>query len=336
VKLPLHSLFAFLMGVTLVENLNLWPSYSLFCVSWLLAATNEERLRDPSPWHGALTLAQMWYAILSGKISPVYISEHENEAAIRAYQEEMNRRFEQEKEQLKERQEAAKALSEFLAGGTTQPEDVSGDLETKLPGNRTINPMAIALLPVQQALGQVCSVVRIIRSVLMWDESYLAFIIWNSCLLVGFIFLFVPWHFLVRCTARILVWTLLGPWMKLVDVYVLPRILGTNMDKDEALQKLARDQLQNLGVAKEALLRKKEDIMKERALKQYMFGKFSVKVPRFKDFRYRDVPLPESYATSLISYDEIKVKKRSHGQTLQGDMVPIWGDAIDGADVISK
>jgi hypothetical protein len=52
VKLPLHSIFAFLMGTTVIENFNLFPSYSLFCISWLLAATNEMRLANPSPWHG--------------------------------------------------------------------------------------------------------------------------------------------------------------------------------------------------------------------------------------------------------------------------------------------
>ena len=60
-----------------------------------------------------------------------------------------------------------------------------------------------------------------------------------------------------------------------------------------------------------------------------MFGKFSCKVPRFKEFRYRDTPLPESYATSKVSYQAVKITKRSHGQSLEGDMVPTWGDAID-------
>lgn len=329
-KWPLHSIIAFVMGVTLAENLNLLPSYSLFCVSWLLAATNEERLRYPSPWHGSLTVAQMWYAILSGKISSVDIADHENEAAVRAYEEEIERRMKEEQELLKERQEAVKAVTDLFYGGSTQPEDeVVDDMATKLRTRPTINPLAIALFPIQQILGQICKVVRIIRSVVMWDESYLAFIIWNACFFVGVVFLFVPWHVLARWTARILAWTLLGPWMKLVDLFVLPKLLGTNLNKDDALQKYTKETLQNLGMAKEAILRKKEEIMKERALKRCMFGRFAVKVPRFKEFRYRDSPLPESYATSKISAAEIKIKKRSHGQSLKGDMVPTWGDAID-------
>ena len=117
--------------------------------------------------------------------------------------------------------------------------------------------------------------------------------------------------------------------MKLVDLFVLPKLLGTDVDEDEALQKLARAKLADLGVAKEAILKQREKILKERAMKKYMFGRFSVKVPRFKEFRYRDTPLPESYATSKPLHEEVKIKKRSHGQTLEGDMVPTWGDAID-------
>ncbi|KAG7337322.1 C2 domain containing protein [Nitzschia inconspicua] len=331
-KLPLHSVFAFFLGVTLVENLNLLPSYCLFCVSWLLVATNEERLRDPSPWHASLTVLQMWNAFLTGKVSPVDIAEYENEAAIRAYEEEMERRMEEEQQKQKDRQAAAKALSEFLDSDSTPPEDVDAELETKLPARHNINPLAVYILPIQQILGQICKAVRIVRSVLMWDESYLAFIIWNACFLVGLIFLFVPWHFLARWTARILVWTILGPWMKLVDWFVLPWLLGTNMGKDDALQKLAKEQLENLGIAKEAIIRKREEIMKERALKRYMFGKYAIKVPRYKTFRYRDNPLPESHATSRISRQEIRIKKRIHGQSVEGDMVPTWGDALD-ADI---
>jgi hypothetical protein len=320
--------FAFVMATTLIENYDLYPSYCFFSIAWLLAATNEERVRHPSPWRGSLTIAGMWYAVLSGKTMPVEISEHENEAAIRAYEEKIEQHFEMEREKLLERQEAAKALSDFLQGGTTQPEAITDENETKT-GHRSINPLAIVLLPIQQILGQVCRVVRIIRSVLTWDESHTAFILWNVCIALGVACLWVPWSFFTRWLLRILAWTLLGPWMKLVDFFVLPKLLGAAVDEDEALQNLAKTQLANLGLAKEAILKQREKILKERAMKKYMFGRFSVKVPRFKEFRYRDTPLPESYATSKIHHQEVKIKRRSHGQTLEGDMVPTWGDAID-------
>jgi hypothetical protein len=329
VKLPLHSVVAFVMATTLIENFNLLPSYGLFSIAWLLLATNELRQKHPSPWHGTLTVYEMWYALIFDKVSPEDIADHENEAAVRRYEEEAQRRQENEEAMLKQRQEQAKVVAEFMQGGSTHPEDVSDDHETKLGGGPTINPMAMALLPIQRILGQTCRVVRIVRSIVMWDESYIAFLLVNVCVVAGIACLWVPWSFLSRWTARILIWTLLGPWMALVDLYVLPKIVGDIEDKDEALRKMARTEFENMGIAKEAILRRREAIMKHRAMKRYMFGKFAVRVPQFKEYRYRDVPLPESSARRVAGYQQITIAKRSHGQTLVGDMIPTWGDALD-------
>jgi hypothetical protein len=271
-KLPLHSIIAFFLATTLVENLNLLPSYSLFCVSWLLAGTNEHRMQNPSPWQSSVPIVTAWRAVLLNQPIPQDIADHENEAAIRAYEENLASQYEQEKADAKARKEAADAIADFLASGSTQPEEVDDNQATKLTAGRpSINPLAKALLPIQKALGQACRILWIIRSVIMWDECYLAFTIWNTCLLCGIAFLWIPWGFLVRWTARILIWAFLGPWMKLVDLFLLPRILGKDVaNKDEALHNMAREKLKNIGVAREIILRKKENIMKERAMKRYM------------------------------------------------------------------
>ena len=51
-------------------------------------------------------------------------------------------------------------------------------------------------------------------------------------------------------------------------------------------------------------------------------------VPRFKDYRYRDIPLPESSATPVLEDREITIEKRQPGQTLTGEMIPKWGDGL--------
>jgi hypothetical protein len=330
IKLPLHSVVSFVMGTTVIENFDLVPSYCLFSIAWLLAGTNELRQQHPSPWRGSMTIAQMWYALLFDKVSPEDICDHENEAAVRDYEMETQRRQDQEEAHLRHRQEQMKAVSEFLSGGDTQPDDVvSNDHETKLGGNSLINPMAVALFPIQEILGRACRIVRILRSIIMWDESYIAFSIVNACIVLGIAMLWVPWKFFARWLARILVWTLLGPWMALVDLYILPKIVGGDEDKAEALRKLAQTEFENLGRAKETILRRKEDILKERAMKRYMFGRFAVKVPQFKEYRFRDVPLPESSARRVVGPHLITISKRSYGQTLEGDMIPTWGGAED-------
>lgn len=324
IKLPLHSVVAFVMGTTLIENFNLYPSYCLFSIAWLLAGTNELRQRNPSPWHRSMTIAQIWYALIFDKIPPEDIADHENEAAARNYEETAQRRQEEEERIVKQRQEKAEAVEAFLQGGSTQPEE--GDHETKLGGLPTVNPLAAYLLPVQQFLGKACRRVRIVQSVVMWDECYIAFLIFNICLALGIAFLWVPWSFVVRWIGRFLIWTLLGPWMALVDLYAIPYFVGDTRDKDEAFRTLARTELENLVQAKDDLLRRREDILKHQAMKRYVYGKYAVKVPQFKDFRYKDVPLPESSARSVHGSKKIKVTKKWKGQDVVVDMLPIWED----------
>jgi hypothetical protein len=134
----------------------------------------------------------MWYALIFDKAAPEEISDHENEAAIRAYEEDLVKRQEQELAAHRERNETIKEVTDFLGAGVSDPESSNVDYATNLSGPAiNINPLALALLPVQQTLGEICRVVRIIRSLLMWDECYVAFIIWNVCAVTGVLFLFV-------------------------------------------------------------------------------------------------------------------------------------------------
>jgi len=117
-----------------------------------------------------------------------------------------------------------------------------------------------------------------------------SFIIANACLLLSFVCLWIPWSFFVRWTSRTLVWTLLGPWMKLVDIYVIPRMFGDNADPDEALRQYARQQVLNLALANEAVHFRSHS---NNTVVFNQFGRYAVKVPAWKEYRYRDVPLPE-------------------------------------------
>ena len=67
-------------------------------------------------------------------------------------------------------------------------------------------------------------------------------------------------------------------------------------------------------------------------MKEYLFGKLSIRVPILKQDRYQDVPLAESFATPYreknFSLAELAIqeagynKTRVSGQTLVGDMIP--------------
>jgi hypothetical protein len=334
ILMPIHSMIAFLMGIFVVENFDLIPSFGLFSIAWLLLATNEHRQRTPCPWHATMTFPQMWYALVKDSTTPVAIADHENEAAVRKYEAAKKVRQEGEVKKAKEAAENARKLGAFLADETiAATETVDADLSSKA-GRANIFPIATkVMLPIQRILGQICKAFRIVSSIVMWDESIYAFLLVNACLAIGTIFLFVPWSYFIRWTVRIVVWTFLGPWMKLVDIFYVQYLIAGQLNETEALKRLAKIKTEQISMAREAIMLKKELIVKTRAMKTYMFGKFITRVPQFKEYRFRDVPRHESTATPLKTKPgPVIIFKKSLGQTLVGDMIPTWGDAIDGQD----
>merc|ERR1712174_111062 len=82
--------------------------------------------------------------------------------------------------------------------------------------NVSVDPMKPILYPVQKNLGIVCDVLRVMKNLIIWEECYYSFWLTMGSFVVGVACLFVPWRFLAIWSCRIFVWTLLGPWMKLV------------------------------------------------------------------------------------------------------------------------
>jgi len=137
----------------------------------------------------------------------------------------------------------------------------------------------------------------------------------------------------MKWSARVCVWTLFGPWMKLVDIYYVSKIKP--LSEEELQQKQERERqarkLQSLSLVAGARV-KREDKEKLKAMKKYMFGKYITRVPVLKEDRYRDLPLPESTATpfrpepvpmaELAMSDAGYKKIRLPGQHLVGSMIP--------------
>lgn len=194
---------------------------------------------------------------------------------------------------------------------------------------------------VQQNLAMVCKLIRQIKCIIFWEECYITFWIVSASLLLGTIFLFVPWFFIIQWSARVLVWTFFGPWMKFVDVFYLGR-----QDQTGALDSLARVEMERWKRQKTARMKARinvENEQKLRAMKEYMFGRFVTRVPVLKEDRYRDMPLPDSSATpyvaNLLPLSELAMleagykRKRLIGQHIIGNMIPRVRPAVFGTHV---
>lgn len=327
-RLPVHSVTAFLAFVLVVERPQLFPSFFLFGVAWLLLAAMSYRRGLPDVWSRCKSYTELSQALILGesKVPPDSIEAYYNYDKAQAFLESWKKRIsDAEKEAAKAYEESLKTQEEY-AQEMEEFGDATTDLSTKR-GEFSIDPFKPILFPVQQNLAMICRYVRHVKVsfllrvvyylaarsqpprpkyVIFWEECYISFWVVSGCLLLAIIFMFVPWFFLLKWTARILVWTFFGPWMKLVDIYYVSKIEPPS-EEEVALRKERNREKRRLAASAavtEARI-KRENIAKTKAMKKYMFGKFVVRVPVLKQDRYGAGVASTTRITRLTLFSQI-------------------------------
>ena len=278
VKIPIHSIIAFTMGIFVVENFNLIPSFALFSITWLLVACNEQRHKHPSPWYGALTGWEMWYALVIGDVWNETIVANEKQPLIDKYEKERNEKMKAITEKLDgQKKENEKMNFKFQSEEQETEEAADTDITTKT-GGVSLNPLKPILLPIQQILGQVCVALRIGKSIVTWDESFYAFILANACLFAGIALIWVPWSWIIRWALRITVWLGLGPWTGYpLDYFIVRKLEADGDNQMKKFERAMEQRTSNLLLRKRQVAINKERAVKLRSFKRYMFGKYIVK-----------------------------------------------------------
>jgi hypothetical protein len=285
----------------------------------------------------------------------VKVDANENIEEIIKYDEYLEEREEMRKEALEnmrvERENNEKKLQEE---GEEQDHQDFDRKNTTIRGELTqltLAPFKSFLLPAQMTLYKACVVLRIASSIIMWNDSVAAFWIVTAALLSSLLVAWVPWAFLFRWAFKVFVWTVLGPWMKLVDIFYVHKRQNMTPEERKAMMEAVYQRRYNL-VLGETYLRKllKERSMKLQDMQKYMFGEVSslqsseevrlikrtlkfffdfvfqylIRVPIFKEQRYHSIPLSGGWAEP---YDEsnappVNIVQHVDGQYLSGDMVP--------------
>ncbi|CAB9508375.1 expressed unknown protein [Seminavis robusta] len=343
VLVPFHSMAAFAWGVLVTQNYNRFLSFLLFCVAWFFLATNEYRRSHPSPWHRGKSFAELLGALLVGTIcgclgkcvpnvGNTTIEHNENLPAVQAYYDAVKARREQqakqkeqaiehaaqmEQEEMKQQMQIDSSAIEGVVNIATGPKD-------SFMGS--MNPLKPILHPVQMILYQVCRYLRITKSIVTWEENYYPFWITLCSMLGALLFFFIPWGFILRWVVRIAVWVVLGPWMKLVDWMYFGKLENmTAEEKKQMLEDDLRNQYQETLARRMRSEEYKEDMVKLKSMLKYLFGKYLLEVPRFRESRFLDYPLPASTAEPVVdalSEADLNVVGQICGQTLTGPMIP--------------
>jgi hypothetical protein len=177
---------------------------------------------------------------------------------------------------------------------------------------------------------------NMIRNFVNW-KGFGAYAMSMKCILMGTVFLVLPMQYVVLWVARLFVWTLLGPLMKVVDILYVhpvyrtreeleanPTFDSTNLEtilSSETLQKMVRrGRLAG------------EEAIKLKDMREHKFGKLSFQVPAIDTQRKPNIPLPSSTAQPYLGskgdpqYGFVDVDKSTWefepGQNLTGIMVP--------------
>ena len=332
-NVPVHSMTAFVMATVLVEHPQLLPSFFFGCFAWFMMATNAYRRRLPDVWMQCKSFAELIEILVRGAsfVPPHSIEPFQNSEETQAFLEAWTNRIKIAEEKVARQYEEAMQEREAYEREMEEIGEDKADMSTKTRGI-SIDPFKPILFPIQRNLAMVIRYLRTLKYVVSWEECYISFWVTVGCGVLSIVFFFIPWFFVIKWISRIVVWAIFGPWMKLVDIYVVSKEpLSDDEEKKKQLKDKAKRFMKHTKAIQVARV-KREDANKLKAMKKYMFGKFVIRIPVLKEDRYRDHPLPESSATpykpdsrslSELAMEEVGYRKtRVPGQHLEGDMIP--------------
>jgi hypothetical protein len=200
---------------------------------------------------------------------------------------------------------------------------------------RNCNFLSDRLYYVHKLLLVICHNMRLGRNFICWKSNCTA-IFTVYCVTLATAWLIFPVSVILRWLLRLLVWTILGPWMKIVDIkYFRPWYLT----RDELLERIRnrtvyeeRDlpdfdrvfESETFGKMIRAGRVKAEELHKLRDMRTLLFGSYSEAIPCTDNSRYPSVPLPQSTAVrSELPPPRGAAPRGYHvpGQLLTGNMI---------------
>jgi hypothetical protein len=167
-------------------------------------------------------------------------------------------------------------------------------------------------------------------------QGYYANKFTSTLLFAGTLYLLPPVHLATWWVIRIIAWVLLGPWMKLLDVYAvhkwyktadeLVKIVHSGKEPEPDLpdfeELLESEVFLNMSKSGRVI---GENAVKLKHMREHIFGQYSEVNPAVDSSRFPSVPLPSSSARPWVGDDHTFVaKEETHipGQHLFGSMIP--------------
>eukprot|EP00980_Cylindrotheca_fusiformis_P028588 scaffold22613_cov126-Cylindrotheca_fusiformis.AAC.8 len=324
---PVHSMIAFYAAVTFVENPTLGFAYFWFGNAWLLLAIQSWRNTTPLAWNRIMPFGRiLMMMILNKAASPETIPVNFREEEAVEFENHMQERIRKAEEAAMRRyEENQRMMAEHEAETADLDQVGETDISTKKSNLADLaSPFKAILYPIQQLLYSICLYLRIARNIYLWDEPYYAAFLTAGSLVIGIVFYLLPWPFLLRWTGRIIAWTVFGPHMKLVDIFYYSKLKEATDEEEAAKLKAYYESLKETAKKNAVLARiRTEEAVKQKSVKEILFGRFVERVPVIKCERFIDMPLHRSsskpYQAPSGAAPTIQF---IGGQSLVGTMIP--------------
>jgi len=338
IRVPLHSVTAFVGGIVLVEKPWLLPPMLLISIGWVMLFMLGRRANQPSPWGRPLPYIEAMKEHLSLMILGGNSDKHKDCDKLQWFQSwkasppntiKSNEGFKEEIDYIDIEQRLTKTMLKIsdwyddyceankdsleITGDSMDVEDLTMTGRRKLKDRLITSPLRSKLYPHQVLLGQMVMSKRYVANVLNWDHYSLAFAITTFSLFVGGVsILFLPWRLICLWSGRVLVWN--WPWMGIIQILSVrwhqAQIEGTPNERRREVTRPLRVQ--------------KENSLKLAALKKQVFGEYIVTCPHVtKPEMYNDEPLPQSSAVPKARGDRGGKRIKILGQRLNGMMIPV-------------
>jgi C2 domain len=336
---PIHSVALFVAAVIVIERPNLTGPVLLYAFAWVLLSINYQASHHPNPWLRVPSSRETNTWMIFGR-RHVFSS---SEGGTRPTEIVPNQGVVQSAQHEKLDALKAARMSALIHAALTFALKVyriykkTSDYGVKITTeSRNWDFLSGRLYYVHYLLLLICQGLRFGRNFLSWQSNYTA-VFTTNCIMLATAWLIFPTSTILRWLLRILVWAILGPWMKLVDVkYFLPWY-ATKEELLERIQNGTADKEPNLPdfdsvLESENFLKlihsgrvKAEELYKLRDMRTLLFGSYSEAVPFSDNSRYPSVPLPQSTAVRTEWIDPPRDTARGYhvpGQLLTGNMIP--------------
>ena len=326
---PMHSIAVFVAAAVVVEKPHFALPVMLYSIAWLMLWINFHASRNPYPWKRVLPSSRRNMVVLFGKSIHPPVRIRANQGIVAGN--------ELEKLDSMKAERMATLISTTLSFVSKVSSVYSKTKLTSINLSTTGQSWGIFSFFNDQfyyphmILKMMCQNIRMFRNFMNW-KSFYTHKVAMDCLLFGTLWFVLPVNMLLKWVFRILLWTLLGPWIKLLDVFF---VKNWYLTRDQMLEKIEKneevppqvpdfewvmesDWFFKLGKSGRIVAEKGHKLI---AMREHRFGKYSEEIPKV-ELEEASIPLPASFAYP-VRESELTCRKWNYapGQTLTGEMI---------------